>query len=129
MNVMVKYSYYFPGEGGGLLVLLDWRVNQTKIAKGFHEITLYPFGKVTSLLGKKVFFSVIASTCLRTDFVSFTRMPLDECLGLYIVVMIAGIHILQEIFAIDMLITVKPSLNTIANMLCDCYDYMETRNN
>ena len=32
------------------------------------------------------------------------------CLGLHIVVMIAGIHISQEIFAIDMLTALKPSL-------------------
>ena len=32
------------------------------------------------------------------------------CLGLYKVVMIAGIHISQEIFAIDMLTVLKPSL-------------------
>ena len=31
-------------------------------------------------------------------------------LGLHIVVMIAGIHILQEIFAIDVLRALKPSL-------------------
>ena len=32
------------------------------------------------------------------------------CLGLHIVVMIAGIHNLQEIFAIDMLTVLKPFL-------------------
>ena len=32
------------------------------------------------------------------------------CLGLHIVVMITGIHISQEIFAIDMLTALKPSL-------------------
>ena len=32
------------------------------------------------------------------------------CLGLHIVVIIASIHILQEIFAIDMLTVSKPSL-------------------
>ena len=32
------------------------------------------------------------------------------CLGLHIIVMIAGIHISQETFAIDMLTALKPSL-------------------
>ena len=32
------------------------------------------------------------------------------CLGIQIVVMIAGVHISQEIFAIDMLTTLKTSL-------------------
>ena len=43
---------------------------------------------------------------MQTRFLSFPRV----CLGLHIVVMIAGIHISQEIFAIDMLTALKPSL-------------------
>ena len=41
----------------------------------------------------------------------------------YMVVMIAGILISQEIFAIDILTALKPLWNTIASMLCDCYDF------
>ena len=40
----------------------------------------------------------------------FDNMSFHVCLGLDIVVMIAGIHISQEIFAIDMLTDLKPSL-------------------
>ena len=45
--------------------------------------------------------------------------------------MIAGIHSSQEIFAIDMLTALKPSVehDDIASMLCNCYDYMKTRLN
>ena len=45
--------------------------------------------------------------------------------------MIAGIHISQEIFAINMLTALKPSLEDDRKhvQLCDCYDYMETRLN
>ena len=40
----------------------------------------------------------------------------------YIIVMIAGILISQEIFAVNMLTALKPLQNTITRMLCDCYD-------
>ena len=46
------------------------------------------------------------------------------CLGLHIVAMIAGIHSSQEIFAIDMLTGLKPSLEQDRSILCDCYDYV-----
>ena len=39
------------------------------------------------------------------------------CLGLHIVVMIAGILISHEIFAVDMLKALKPLENTIASRL------------
>ena len=38
MSVTVKYYYHFPG--GGLLVELQWHVNQNKIAVGFLKITM-----------------------------------------------------------------------------------------
>ena len=47
----------------------------------------------------------MTSTCLRTGFSSFLL-----CLGLHIVVMIAGVHISKEIFANDILTALKPSL-------------------
>ena len=44
------------------------------------------------------------------------------CLGLHILVMIAGVHIPQEIFAIDILTAIKPGLHIviiIAEHACD----------
>ena len=42
-----------------------WYVNQTNIAVGFLKISFYSLGKVTSLLGEKSVFSVIASKSLK----------------------------------------------------------------
>ena len=49
-SVTAKYSYHFTG---GLLVELQWHVNQNKIAVGFLKIAFYSLGKVISLLGEK----------------------------------------------------------------------------
>ena len=35
MSVTVKYSYHFPG---GLLIELQWHVNQNKMAVGFLKV-------------------------------------------------------------------------------------------
>ena len=40
----------------GLLVELQWHVNQNKMAVGFRKTTSYSLEKVTSLLGEKVCF-------------------------------------------------------------------------
>ena len=48
MSVTVKYSYHFTE--GGVLVELQWHMNQNKIVVGFLLITLKSLGKVTSLL-------------------------------------------------------------------------------
>ena len=53
-SVAMKFFYHFTG---GLLVELQWQVNQNKMAVGFLETTCYSLGKVTSLLGEKVCFS------------------------------------------------------------------------
>ena len=42
MSVTVKYSYHFPG---GLLVELQWHINQNKMAVGFLKTTCYALGK------------------------------------------------------------------------------------
>ena len=93
------------------------------------------FKKATSLLTEKVFFSVIALNSLKSSLFDIygTRLELKAwspyksegsqahacehvykafhvCLGLHIVVMIAGIHTSQEIFAINILTALKPSL-------------------
>ena len=51
----------------------------------------------------------------------------------HIVVMVAGIHISQEIFAFDILTALKPSLEHdrkhASMMLCICYDCMKIRLN
>ena len=83
----MKYSYHFPG---GLLVELKWSVNQNKIALGFLKTTCYSLGKVISLLGEKVCFSVIALKSLKSflfDIVR-TRLELKPGHGLHIVVMV-----------------------------------------
>ena len=90
---------------------------------------------MTCLLGEKSVFSVIASKSLKSSLFDICRTRLEfkawspyKCqgfqahvcekvfkafrsyLGLHIAVMIAGIYISQEIFAIDMLTALKPSL-------------------
>ena len=46
--------------------------------------------------------------------------------GLYIVVMMAGIHTSQEVFVSDMLTALKPSLEHDCEHVLDCYNCMET---
>ena len=56
--VIVKYSYHFPE--GGLLIELQWHVNQNKIVAGFLQITFYSLGKVTRLLHEKLCFFLLS---------------------------------------------------------------------
>ena len=124
----------------GLLVELQWHVNQNKIAVGFLEITFILLVKVISLLGEKSVFSAITSKPLKSSLFDIFRARLElkslspyqskgsqahvckqvfktfhVCLGLHIVVMITGIHISQGIFAIDMLTALKSCLEQDRN--------------
>ena len=82
MSIIVKYSYHFQGA---LLVELQWYVNQNKIAVGLLKITFYSLGKVRSLLGGKVCFSVIASKSLKSSLLDVFRTRLRLKPGLHIV--------------------------------------------
>ena len=74
VSVTVKYSCHFPR---GLLIELQWHFYQNKIAVGFLKITFYSLGKVTSLLGEKSVFSVIASKSLKSSLFNMCRTRLE----------------------------------------------------
>ena len=52
---------------------LQWHVNQNKMAVDFLKTTCYPLGKVTSLLGEKLCFSVIALKSLKSSLFDIFR--------------------------------------------------------
>ena len=67
----VKYTYNFPGKG--FLVELQWHVDQNKMAVGFLKTTCYSLGKMTSLQGEKICFSVIAFKSLKSSLIDIFR--------------------------------------------------------
>ena len=67
MSVMAKYFYHFTK--GGVLVELQWHMNQNKIVVGFLLITLKSLGKVTSLL--------ITSKSLKSSLLDIVRTRLE----------------------------------------------------
>ena len=82
VSVLVKYSYHFLR--GGLLLLLQWYVNQNKIALGFPKINFIHSRKVTSFLSEKVCFSVIASKSLKLLRLTFSEQDSNLKPGLHI---------------------------------------------
>ena len=74
MSVTAKYSYYFPE---GLLVELQWHVNQNKMVVGFLKTSCDSLGKVTSLLGESVCFSAITLKSLKSSLFNIFRTRLE----------------------------------------------------
>ena len=74
VSVTVTYSFHLPR---GLLVELQWHVNENKIVVGFLKITFYALRKVTSSLAEKVCFSFIALKSLKSALFGILRTRLE----------------------------------------------------
>ena len=72
---MCVSEVFLPFSGGGLLVGLQWHINQNKIVVDFLWITFYSLEEVTSLLREKLCFFLSLLQSLR-NLLCLTRLEL-----------------------------------------------------